>query len=113
MEWSRELYTDPATTGLNSVSLSGTRVWRYENEFYTHTRPLGGGSSVGLQVSSSGQRSSHLLTSVSRTHSESTDGGGGGGGEGGGGSGLLASDIPQQFETQKLRKETMEKGIKL
>ena len=81
---------------------------------FTHTHPLGGGSSVGLQVSSSGQRSSHLLTSVSRTHSESTDGGGVGvGGEGGGGSGLLASDIPQQFETQKLQKETMEKGIKL
>ena len=82
---------------------------------FIHTHPLGGGSSVGLQVSSSGQRSSHLLTSVSRTHSESTDGGGVGvGGEGGGGgSGLLASDIPQQFETQKLRKETMEKGIKL
>ena len=80
---------------------------------FTHTHPLGGGSSVGLQVSSSGQRSSHLLTSVSRTHSESTDGGGGGGGEGGGGSGLLATDIPQQFETLKLRKETMEKGIKL
>ena len=33
VEWNRKLYTDPATTGLNSVSLSGTREYRYENEF--------------------------------------------------------------------------------
>lgn len=39
---------------------------------------------------------------------EATDGGGGEGGQQ-----LLASDNPEQFETQKLRKETMEGGIKL
>uniref|UniRef100_A0A1X7VGU5 SEC7 domain-containing protein n=1 Tax=Amphimedon queenslandica TaxID=400682 RepID=A0A1X7VGU5_AMPQE len=95
VEWSRELYVDPATTGLNATSLVS-----------------GEGSRVSLTAST--QRPSNLLSdqkvpAKGGAGIEMTDGGEGGGG----GGGILASDIPQQFETLKLRKETMEKGTKL
>ena len=72
--------------------------------------PLGEGSRVSLTAST--QKPSNLLSdqkvpNQGGTGIEMTDGGEGGPG------GILASDIPQQFETLKLRKETMEKGIKL
>ena len=76
-------------------------------EYNLSLLPLGEGSRVSLTAST--QRPSNLLSdqklpAPGGVSIEMTDGGEGG---------ILASDIPQQFETQKLRKETMEKGIKL
>ena len=87
--------------------------WNHETgvirmEYILSILPLGEGSRVSLTAST--QRPSNLLSdqklpAPGGVSIEMTDGGEGGG--------ILASDIPQQFETQKLRKETMEKGIKL
>jgi brefeldin A-inhibited guanine nucleotide-exchange protein len=88
VEWSRDIYINPATTGLNAISpISGGSGW------------VGPSQPVSKHVTADNSKRQKSV-SVAR----------GGVGEAEQPEGI---DSPEQFEIQKLKKETMEKGIKL
>ena len=98
VEWSTEHYIDPAGTGLNAV-----------REFRDEPQPeREGEEGEGEEVPGRAGRGSSFASLRSAVD------GSGGGGEGESLSGSVASmDNPEQIESRKLIKQTVQQGVRL